>query len=54
VVESFSVLGSVEQHIAKLKELEDVGTTQFNIYLDSGDEELIIENYGKHIIPLFT
>jgi probable F420-dependent oxidoreductase len=54
VVESFSVLGNVEQHIAKLKELEEVGTTQFNIYLDSGDEEMIIENYGKHIIPLFT
>jgi len=54
VVESFSVLGNVDQHIAKLKELEEVGTTQFNIYLDSGDEELIIDEYGKHIIPLFT
>ncbi|PCI61390.1 MAG: TIGR03842 family LLM class F420-dependent oxidoreductase [Gammaproteobacteria bacterium] len=54
VVESFSVLGNVDQHIAKLKELEEVGTTQFNIYLDSGDEELIIEQYGKHIIPTFS
>ncbi|MEI6894404.1 MAG: TIGR03842 family LLM class F420-dependent oxidoreductase [Colwellia sp.] len=54
VIESFCVLGNIAQHIEKLTELEDVGTTQFNIYLDSGDEEYIIEQYGKHIIPKFT
>ena len=43
----------MDQHVSKIKELEEAGTTQFNIYLDSGDEEKIIENYGKHIIPLF-
>ena len=39
--------------IEDAKELEEAGTPQFNIYLDSGDEEKIIANYGKHIIPLF-
>ena len=51
VVESFSVLGSPEDHIGKLKELEAAGVTQFNIYLDNGDEENIIATYGREVIP---
>ena len=53
VVESFCVLGEPEDHIKKLHELEAAGVTQFNIYLDSGDEEEIIANYGRHVIPAF-
>ena len=53
IVESFCVLGSVDAHIAKLRQLEDVGVTQFNIYLDSGDEEKIIADYASEIIPAF-
>lgn len=54
IVEDFCVLGTVDEHIAKLRHLEEAGTTQFNIYLDSGDEESIVEKYGKHIIPHFN
>ena len=54
IVTSFCVLGSVADHIAKIKDLETAGITQFNIYLDSGDEEKIIANYGRHIIPEFN
>lgn len=54
IVKSFCVLGTVDDHIEKLKALEASGTTQFNIYLDSGDEEEIIANYGRHIIPEFS
>lgn len=53
IVESFCVLGEAEQHIAKLNHLKEAGTTQFNIYLDNGDEENIIAQYGEHIIPRF-
>ena len=53
VVDSFTILGTAEQHVAKLKELEKAGVTQFNIYLDSGDEEKIIADYGAEIIPAF-
>lgn len=53
VVESFCVLGEPEQHVKKIKQLEEAGVTQFNIYLDSGDEENIVFNYGKHVIPKF-
>lgn len=53
VIDSFSVLGSIDQHVAKLKELEAAGVTQFNIYLMCGDEERIVAEYGQHIIPHF-
>ncbi|MEM1400948.1 MAG: TIGR03842 family LLM class F420-dependent oxidoreductase, partial [Pseudomonadota bacterium] len=33
IVDSFSVLGTPEQHIAKLNDLKASGVTQFNIYL---------------------
>ncbi len=54
IIDSFSVLGTVEQHVEKLKELEAIGVTQFNIYLMCGDEERIVEEYGKHILPQFA
>jgi len=53
IVESFCVLGDVDSHIHKLRQLEEAGTTQFNIYLDNGDEEKIIAEYGEKIIPAF-
>jgi probable F420-dependent oxidoreductase len=53
VVESFCVLGEPEAHVEKLKVLENNGATQFNIYLDNGDEEKIIADYGEKIIPHF-
>ncbi|PPR78165.1 MAG: F420-dependent glucose-6-phosphate dehydrogenase [Alphaproteobacteria bacterium MarineAlpha2_Bin1] len=53
VIKSFCVLGDPDAHVQKLKELEKAGVTQFNIYLDNGDEEKIIADYGSHIIPNF-
>jgi probable F420-dependent oxidoreductase len=51
VTDRFCVLGSVEDHLAKLRELADAGIDQFNIYLMNGDEEAVIETYGREIIP---
>lgn len=53
IVDSFGVLGSAEQHVAKLKELQAAGATQFNIYLMCGEEERIVAEYAEHIIPHF-
>lgn len=53
VVESFCVLGTPDQHIEKIGKLRDAGVTQFNIYLDNGNEAQIIETYGDKIIPAF-
>ncbi len=52
VTDRFSILGSVDDHIAKLHRLQDVGVDQFNIYLMSGDEEAILETYGREIVPV--
>jgi probable F420-dependent oxidoreductase len=53
VVDRFCVIGPVEEHIRKLRELEDAGVDQFNIYLMNGDEEQTLEIYGRDIIPQF-
>jgi probable F420-dependent oxidoreductase len=49
----FCILGTVEDHVAKLRELEAHGVEQFNIYLMTGNQEGILRAYGEHIIPLF-
>jgi probable F420-dependent oxidoreductase len=51
VTDRFCVLGSVDDHIAKLRRLAEVGVDQFNIYLMNGDEEAVLEVYGREIIP---
>jgi alkanesulfonate monooxygenase SsuD/methylene tetrahydromethanopterin reductase-like flavin-dependent oxidoreductase (luciferase family) len=51
VTDRFCVLGSVEDHIAKLHELAEAGVDQFNIYLMNGDEEAILDVYGREIVP---
>jgi len=51
VVEDFAVLGSAKQHIEKLHRLKEAGITQFNIYIDNGEEEKLIAEYGRTIIP---
>lgn len=53
IVDSFCILGPVEAHVQKIKELESIGVTQFNIYLMCGEEERILEEYGKHVLPHF-
>jgi probable F420-dependent oxidoreductase len=51
VTDRFCVLGSVDDHIAKLRTLAEAGVDQFNIYLMNGDEEAQLEMYGREIIP---
>ncbi|SLN24527.1 methylenetetrahydromethanopterin reductase [Aquimixticola soesokkakensis] len=53
IVDAFAVLGTPDQHIEKIRALETAGVTQFNVYLDSGDEEKTIADYAAHVIPAF-
>ena len=53
VVDRFCLVGPVEAHVAKLRELERVGVTQFNIYLMCGEEEGTLETYKKEVLPSF-
>lgn len=54
IVESFCVLGQAQDHVAKIKSLEESGVTQFNIYLDNGQEEQIIAEYAENVMPHFS
>ncbi len=53
IADRFSVLGTVEQVTAKLRELEAIGVDQFNIYLMTEGQEEILGSYGSNIIPQF-
>lgn len=53
IVDGFAVLGTAEQHVQKLKQLEASGVTQFNIYLMCGEEERIVAEYAEHVLPHF-
>ncbi|MFL5687869.1 MAG: TIGR03842 family LLM class F420-dependent oxidoreductase [Chloroflexota bacterium] len=50
VTDRFCVLGSIDDHIAKLHALADAGVDQFNLYLMNGDEEEQLAAYGRHVI----
>lgn len=50
-VDRFCVIGEVDEHVAKLRALAATGVSQFNIYLMSGDEESVLEAYGREVIP---
>jgi probable F420-dependent oxidoreductase len=52
VTDRFCILGSADEHVAKLRELAAAGVDQFNLYLMSGDEEAQLELYGRDVIPL--
>ncbi|HEU0244938.1 MAG TPA: TIGR03842 family LLM class F420-dependent oxidoreductase [Candidatus Limnocylindrales bacterium] len=51
IVDRFCLVGSVEQHIERLRALAEAGVDQFNLYLMNGDEEQQLEIYGREIIP---
>ena len=53
VIDRFTLTGNVESHRKKLRDLADVGVTQFNIYLMCGDEEQTLEIYERDVLPSF-
>lgn len=51
VVDRFCILGPVENHLARLEQLRELGVDQFALYLQHDDKEGTLEAYGKSIIP---
>ncbi len=49
IVDRFCVLGTVEDHLAKLEELKELGVDQFNIYLMHDAMEETLDAYGYEI-----
>jgi probable F420-dependent oxidoreductase len=54
ICDRFCVIGDAEQCNAKLRELEQVGVDQFNIYLMTHGQEDVLQAYGDDIIPQFA
>jgi probable F420-dependent oxidoreductase len=54
IVDRFCVLGTAEDHVAKLRELEDLGADQFNVYLMHDAMEATLEGYGADVIPALS
>jgi probable F420-dependent oxidoreductase len=53
IVDRFCLLGDTEQQISKLRELEELGVRQVNLYLMTSAMDDTLERYGKDIIPQF-
>jgi len=53
ICDRFCLLGDVDQHIAQLRELEELGVRQVNLYLMTSAIDDTLERYGRDIIPQF-
>ena len=51
IVERFCILGPVEAHLERLRELRALGVDQFAIYLQHDDKDGTLEAYGEHVLP---
>lgn len=51
IIDRFCVLGTVEDHVAKLSLLKDMGVDQFGVYLMHDNREGTLGAYGSKVIP---
>ncbi|WP_106399067.1 TIGR03842 family LLM class F420-dependent oxidoreductase [Actinocorallia populi] len=51
IVDRFCLLGPVEDHLTRLKELSEAGVDQFAVYLQHDGREQTLAAYGAHVIP---
>jgi probable F420-dependent oxidoreductase len=54
ICDRFCVLGTPDDAVKKLKELESIGVDQFDVYLMTEGQEQTLETYGTEIIPKFA
>ncbi|MEO5919677.1 MAG: TIGR03842 family LLM class F420-dependent oxidoreductase [Pseudolysinimonas sp.] len=54
IVDRFCVLGTAEEHIAKLEELKSIGMHQFAGYLQHDNKEETLRVYGETVIPALS
>ncbi len=54
IVDRFTVLGTVDECTEKVRRLEALGVTEYNIYTTIPEPERLIETYGREIVPAFT
>ena len=54
IVDRFCILGTAEEHIAKLEELKAIGVDQFAGYLQHDNKEETLRVYGETVIPALS
>lgn len=54
IVDRFCLIGTADQHIAKLRELNRLGVDQFALYAMHDAREEVIDGYGTSVIPALT
>ncbi len=54
IVDRFCLLGTAQEHIAKLEKLRDIGVTQFAGYLQHDNKEETLRVYGETVIPALS
>lgn len=51
IVDRFCIVGTVDEHVAKLRALRDLGVDQFAVYLQHDAEDELLRAYGQRVIP---
>jgi probable F420-dependent oxidoreductase len=51
IVERFCVIGPPDAHVAKLKQLADLGVGHFGLYLQHDAQDATLSAFGEHVIP---
>ena len=51
IVDRFCILGKVDEHLKRLKELQEIGVDQFSVYLQHDGKQETLDAYGKYILP---
>ncbi|MGA4845717.1 TIGR03842 family LLM class F420-dependent oxidoreductase [Streptomyces sp. G5(2025)] len=54
IVDRFCLLGPVESHLERLRELRELGVDQFAVYAMHDAREDVIDAYGSSVIPEFS
>jgi probable F420-dependent oxidoreductase len=54
IVDRFCILGPVDEHVRRLRELDDLGVDQFAVYLQHDGKDTTLQAYGEHVIPALT
>ena len=48
------MLGTADEHRAKLEQLEALGVSHFALYLMHHAQEQTLTAYGEHVLPAFA
>jgi alkanesulfonate monooxygenase SsuD/methylene tetrahydromethanopterin reductase-like flavin-dependent oxidoreductase (luciferase family) len=51
IIDRFCLLGTAEDHLTKLRELEAIGVDQFAGYLQHDNKEETLRVYGETVMP---